>query len=251
MSDSVATPQGIRGMIVTGVTGLNLILGLAALLATTIGWSSIGAWCLLACVMLDFADGALARHWKVCSDFGAQLDSLADMTSFCIASSVLTFYWFSPEAPLPWIIAASALYVLSGAIRLARFNTGIKLEDEFKGMPTTAVAALVALTYLTFPQLNCWWGIALVVLLSFLMVSVFPYPKFCRMMRYPASFWGILAVGAMIDLSWTIWLSAVAYIASGPLRWLRFKLRARSAARKNPDRARCPDLVGPTFGGCP
>lgn len=227
MSNSLALQQRVRAVIVTGVTGLNLVLGLAALLAITAGLTSFAAWCLLACVMLDAADGALARHWKVSSEFGAQLDSLADMTSFIIASAVLTFYWFSPEAPLVWIVAASSLYVLSGAVRLARFNCSLSMDGEFKGMPTTAVGALVALTYLTFPQLDCLWGISLVVLLSALMVSVFPYPKACRILRYPKWFFVLLGVGACVDLSWTIWLSAVAYILSGPLRWLRYKFRAR------------------------
>ncbi len=212
--------QRFRTVVVTGVTGLNLILGLAALLSLSLDKTTLAAWCLLVAVLLDSADGALARHWEVSSEFGAQLDSLADMTSFIVAGAVLTFYWFSPQVPLALIVTSSSLYVLTGAIRLARFNTELKLKDEFTGMPTTAVAALVSLTYLTYPQLSSWWGIFLVVLMSSLMVSVFPYPKFCRILRYPPWFWAIMMIGAMLDLSWTIWLSAVAYIASGPAKWL-------------------------------
>lgn len=211
----------MRSLIVTGVTGFNLVLGLAALIATTQELPHVAAWLLLGAVLADAADGSLARHWDVTSDFGAQLDSLADMTSFIIASAVLTFYWFSPSLPLPWLAAASCMLALTGAIRLARFNVGLPVETEFQGMPTTAVAALVSLAYLTYPQLNCIWGIALVVILSLLMVSVFPYPKFCRILRYPVWFFVAVAAGCALDLSWTVWLLAVAYILSGPVNWLR------------------------------
>lgn len=232
MVDSAISPtHKVRSLIVNGVTGLNLVLGLAALIATIQGFPNVAAWFLLAAVVADAADGSLARHWKVSSEFGAQLDSLADMTSFIVASSVLAFYWFSPDLPLPWLAAASGVLVLAGAIRLARFNVvSLPVNGQFQGMPTTAVAALVSMTYLTYPQLNHKWGVALLIMLSLLMVSVFPYPKLCRVLRYPRWIFGVMAVGAVIDLSWTLWLSAVGYILAGPVSWLQLRLRGSEPA---------------------
>lgn len=215
------TPFTVHGVIVTAITGMNLLLGVTALLAVTLGAPEFAAWSLLTCVALDAADGFLARHWSVSSAFGAQLDSLADMTSFIVASAVLAFYWFSPEAPLAWVVVAGSMYVLSGAFRLARYNVDGIVDNQFEGMPTTAVAALVSLTYLTYPQLDCLWGVGLMALLAILMVSVFPYPKAARMIKYPKWFFALLAVGAAISVSWTIWLANVAYIVSGPFNWAR------------------------------
>ncbi len=226
---NVKAPRWVPIVLVNACTGLNLVLGLAAVFAATMEHADFAAWMLLACVALDAADGFLARLWKVDSEFGAQLDSLADMTSFIIAGAVLTFYWFytpgDPGLPLFWIGSAAALYVLGGAFRLARFNSGIKVEHEFQGMPTTAVAALVAIAYLTFPEMKSQYGLCWVVALSFLMVSVFPYPKWQKFAKLPPAFYLLVAIGGLVNFDVTVWTLAIAYIFSGPLRWLQRRLR--------------------------
>lgn len=220
---SLAAPQ-IRFLIVTGFTGLNLLLGLMALLYASQDLFPLAAMCLLACVILDACDGSLARKWEVSSPFGAQLDSLADFTSFCIGSAALAYYWFSPEAPFYLIAGASSFYVFTGAVRLARFNVTadpLSPPQYFQGMPTTSVAAVVAIVYLTCPHLSSTWGALLVILLGLLMVSVFPYPKVCRLLRIPVWFWGLVALAAAVNLPWTAWTLAAAYILSGPIIWLK------------------------------
>lgn len=227
-----ATPKVGHFLIVTGFTGLNLVLGLIALFFIMVDVTTVAAWCLLACVAIDALDGMLARHWCVTSDFGAQLDSLADMTSFTIASAVLMFYWLEPDLPFALMAAASCLYVLSGAVRLARFNTSLPssqyFQDQyFQGMPTTVVAAVVAMAYLTYPQLDSLWGVSLVALLTVLMVSVFPYPKFCQVRKLPAALWLVVFLGVLLSPAWALWLLALAYIASGPTLWVYGRLRRR------------------------
>ena len=86
-------------VIVNTFTGFNLLIGVLALIAAASGAITTAAWGLLLCVLLDGCDGPLARRWRVATDFGAQLDSLADMTSFIIAGAALTFYWVRPTAP--------------------------------------------------------------------------------------------------------------------------------------------------------
>ncbi len=224
-----AAPVTIRFLIVSGFTSFNLLLGLSALLLAVADCMALAAWCLLACVLLDAVDGLLARHWNVTSAFGAQFDSLADMTSFTIASAVLFFYWLQPGMHVLMLAGASGLYVLSGAIRLARFNVSLPSTQYFQGMPTTIVAAVVATTYLAFPQLNSALGVLLVVLLALLMVSVFPYPKLSQIRKLPPLVWPMIVVGMLIHFSWTIWIIGLMYITTGPAIWLHQRIaRVRS-----------------------
>jgi CDP-diacylglycerol--serine O-phosphatidyltransferase len=219
----------VRLLIVNSFTSLNLMLGLLALFATIAGVTSVAAWCLLACVVIDACDGSLARHWHVTSAFGAQLDSLADMTSFSIASGVLAYYWLQPKVPFVLVAGASCLYILSGAIRLARFTAtqASEYSPYFQGMPTTTVAAVVATTYLAVPQINSLWGLALVVVLALLMVSVFPYPRLSELRRCPPWLWLIVLCGILINPPWAFWLLSLSYIAVGPLIWLYRRYTAR------------------------
>jgi CDP-diacylglycerol--serine O-phosphatidyltransferase len=210
--------------VVNSCTASNLIFGMISLMNSGRGCTRLAAWCLLAAVIMDAVDGFLARRWRVASEFGANLDSLADMTSFNIAGAVLTFYWFS-GAGVPYYLMglASLLYAVMGACRLARFNTAPKLSGEFQGVPTTGVAVIVAITHLTCPAINPWLGMSLVTLLSILMVSTFPYPKFDRMLKYPAWIWGAWLVVAYCNFLWTMWLSIGLYLLAGPLIWLSRK----------------------------
>ncbi len=217
----------LRFLIVTSFTGLNLVLGLLSLFVAVAGYMELAAIVLIVCTILDACDGALARYWGVTSEFGEQLDSLADMTAFTIGSAVLAFYWLEPKIPFAMLAGASCLYVLSGAIRLARFNVSVPSSQYFQGLPTTFVAAIVATTYLAHPQLNSGWGFGLVVLLAVLMVSMFPYPKLCHTRKFPLWLWGIIAGGLLINWSWMLWLMALIYLLTGPAIWLYRLYKAR------------------------
>ena len=205
--------------LVTACTSANLLLGLLAVLAVMAGFPSVAAWCLLICVVMDALDGALAKFWNVATPFGAQLDSLADMTSFIVAGSVLAFAWLKPFIALPIIGAASGLWLLTGAYRLARFNVTAP-GPYFTGLPTTFVTAVLSGTYLTAPHLPAVWALALVVTLACLMVSFFPYPKRGQLKRVPVWLWITVASGAVVNFHGTLWLLALAYILSGPILWV-------------------------------
>lgn len=222
----------LRFVIVNAFTGINLLIGVLSLIAATTGSISLAAWGLLLCVLLDTCDGSLARRWRVTTDFGAHLDSLADMTSFIIAIAALIFYWVRPTTPFLLIAAISGLYALSGAIRLARFNSTVAQSGYFQGMPTTFVAAIVAANYLVNPSLDSYWIMALVSLLAILMVSILPYPKLGEILRHsPPWIWVGLAIGAMFSLPWTVWILSVAYICLGPAIWL-YRLAKQHKARE-------------------
>ena len=221
-----STKSKVQFVVVNGFTAASLVLGFASLILTTMGLLTTAAFCLLASVLLDGCDGNLARRWKVASTFGAQLDSLADMTAFGVAAAALAYYWLLEKDPAqPWLIGvASCLIVLTGAIRLARFNVTPKNENYFQGIPTTFAAAAIAVIYLTTPNLNLILGFSFVSALALLMVSAFPYAKWTQVRQLPK--WLLLAgvVGVILNPSVGLLTIACAYICSGPVLWVKQRL---------------------------
>ena len=84
----------LKSNIVSLVTGANLVFGTVAIVLSSLGHGRWAVLCLGLAMLMDAADGHLARKWNVFSDFGAELDSLADLTSFVVANAVLIFFWF-------------------------------------------------------------------------------------------------------------------------------------------------------------
>lgn len=216
----------VRFAVVNGFTAASLVLGFASLIFTTAGFLTTAATCLLASVLLDGCDGTLARRWRVASSFGAQLDSMADMTAFGVAAAALSYYWLMDKDPTqPLLIAvASCLVALTGAIRLARFNVTPKNEAFFEGIPTTFAAAAIAIIYLTTPNLNVIWGTILVGGLAILMISAFPYAKWEQVRQLPKWLLLVGIAGAIVNLSVTTLTLASAYICSGPVLWLHRRI---------------------------
>lgn len=227
--DGMSRLERLQFVIVNSFTSFNLFIGLLSLLVAATGSIQLAAWGILLCVFLDGCDGLLARRWDVTSDFGTQLDSLADMTSFIIASGALAYYWVvSPSAPIPLIViaGASGLYVIAGAFRLARFNTTSTQPGYFQGLPTTGVAGVIAVNTLLYPAMNSYWVVALVTLLAVLMVSLFPYPKFSSFVsRCPRGLFPLLLAAAFVNLSGTLLVLMVIYLGSGPVISLSRRLR--------------------------
>ncbi|HSQ98237.1 MAG TPA: phosphatidylcholine/phosphatidylserine synthase [Rickettsiales bacterium] len=139
-----------------------LIPNMISLLALCFGVTSIKlaysgyfmsaiSFILLAC-FLDGIDGRVARFLNVSSDFGIQMDSLADVVNFGVAPGFVVYYWKMNEFGydmLPWSLVL--LLACCMAIRLARFNVATKVENKenplvkyfFTGMPAPAVACMV------------------------------------------------------------------------------------------------------------
>ncbi|NLU98824.1 CDP-diacylglycerol--serine O-phosphatidyltransferase [Marinomonas sp. UCMA 3892] len=96
-------------------------------------------------MIFDGLDGRVARLTHTQSAFGAEYDSLADMVSFGIAPALVVFTWsLAPLGKIGWI--AAFIYAVGAALRLARFNTMLGVEEKryFTGLPSPAAAALVA-----------------------------------------------------------------------------------------------------------
>lgn len=146
---------------------------------------------ILAACIFDALDGRLARLGGHESAFGREFDSLADIVSFGVAPALMVYKVVLVEFPtLGWMVAS--LYLLCGALRLARFNCLAALDSgtaskEFRGFPIPAAAGLTASLTLFMlwlaegeHHLRQWrWLLpSLLIFLSFMMFSRFQYPSF-------------------------------------------------------------------------
>ncbi|MBI2681306.1 MAG: CDP-diacylglycerol--serine O-phosphatidyltransferase [Candidatus Solibacter usitatus] len=197
-------------------------------------------------VLLDGLDGRIARMTNTTSDFGREMDSLADVISFGIAPAVLAFAWgvqsVDPVIGVglrKQILSAghfvAFLFLLCGSARLARFNVqknpvpknpGRPNRKYFVGLPIPAGAAMVAAVVYSNsePVTNWMWTVAwigLLALLSFLMVSTWRYYSFkdVSLLR-PRSPLTVILLGIVIYLFWHysqlgLLAMAIVYVGSG------------------------------------
>lgn len=215
----------LKSAIVSLVTGMNLLFGVAAIILASLDHGRWAVLCLVLGMLFDAVDGALARKWAVFSDFGAELDSLADLVSFVVANSVLIFFWFYGDVHLFYQIIATSVFLLGGAFRLARFNVAPTSGGIFEGMPTTGVAILVAAIYLTYPDMSPSYGLCWQTLLGFLMISQFRYPKLEKLLLVPKPVYLIAIALAVYDLQLATAAGCLTYVLSGPI----ISLKQRSA----------------------
>ncbi|BFM51087.1 CDP-diacylglycerol--serine O-phosphatidyltransferase [Marinomonas sp. THO17] len=122
-----------------------LFSGFYSIIAAMNGDYGHAAVAIFIAMVFDGLDGRVARLTHTQSAFGAEYDSLADMVSFGIAPALVAFTWsLAPLGKVGWI--AAFIYAVGAALRLARFNTMLSVEEKryFTGLPSPAAAAIVA-----------------------------------------------------------------------------------------------------------
>jgi CDP-diacylglycerol--serine O-phosphatidyltransferase len=165
---------------------------------THLDWAAIA---ILFAIPFDALDGRIARMTNTATDFGKELDSLADVITFGVAPSLLAMIWgfqFLPDSINPTLrdhlMQAGAffcfLFLIGGASRLARFNISQDAQPRnpgrpdrkyFVGMPIPAAAGLLASTvHLCYGYpVEAWWiaivWVCFVGLAGFLMVSTWRF----------------------------------------------------------------------------
>jgi len=174
-------------------TTLNIVCGFLSMIVAAQGQFIIAAWVIIAAAVFDSLDGIMARMTHSSSQFGVELDSLADVVSFGAAPSFMIYQVLFFRTIEPWGILIAALPVVFGAIRLARFNVQLIGFDKeyFNGLPIPMQAITVCAFILQFGGeiigTNSMAGIeliALVISLSLLMVSHVKYdtmPKLSKL----------------------------------------------------------------------
>ena len=140
----------IKSNIPNFITLSNLFLGFVSIVLLALSLASndinlkIACYLIFIAAFLDTLDGKVARKLKISSDFGKEIDSLADLISFCLVPSLLIFVWYSKisEIQLIPLIFLSSFPIILGAIRLAKYNAIRNMREsvQYIGMPTPANA---------------------------------------------------------------------------------------------------------------
>jgi len=163
----------------------SLFCGFYAVIASMRGDYFHAAVSILIAFVLDGLDGRIARMTHTTSKFGSEYDSLADLVAFGVAPAILAYTW-ALSAYGKWGWLAAFLFVVCGALRLARFNVQIGLIESkyFNGLPIPGAASVVTTGVLFFYYLggegrfNDLFVLITVVCLSLFMVSSIKYYSF-------------------------------------------------------------------------
>jgi len=127
------------------ITLLNLLSGIFSIYYGMTGNLQFAGILIFLAAVFDFFDGFSARLLNAKSAIGVQLDSLADMVSFGVAPAFVLFHTIKTLTVTPDYLPFVAFIVpLFAALRLAKFNVDDSQQTSFKGMPTPAVALLLA-----------------------------------------------------------------------------------------------------------
>lgn len=188
----------LRYTIPNSFTALSLLLGVASIVTTQLGDLELAAWIIVWCGLLDVLDGVSARLLKATSNFGAEFDSMADLVSFGVAPAVLVLNAGLQIAGVEvdtgqfWVLlVAVGVFVLAGAMRLARFNLTSEETEKgwFAGIPITAagggLTSSIVLVLLHHEDvaaslpLHLYFPVFMFVL-ALLMISRIRFPKATR-----------------------------------------------------------------------
>ena len=203
------------------LTTFGLFAGFFAIVLATKGQYADAAIAIFVAMLFDGLDGRVARLTNTQSSFGEQYDSMADMLSFCVAPALLVYFWqFSDLGKIGWL--GAFVYTAAGALRLARFNTQIGVDDKryFQGLPSPAAAALVAgmvwtkqsigvTEYDQYLTLVSW---IILVGAGVLMVSNIRYYSFKEINLKGRSSFKLLLVATLIIIVITLWPSVILFV---------------------------------------
>lgn len=211
----------------------NLFCGFWAIISVFQDKFFYAAVAILLASVFDVLDGKVARLSGSTSKFGVQYDSLADLVSFGIAPALLAFSWaLRPYGKFGWL--AAFLFVVCGALRLARFNVQSSSGEVkyFKGLPIPAAALMIALTILLYIELieTDWVKdiavLAMIYVLAFLMVSNIRYFSFKELdlaKRKPFSIFIFVILSMIVIIMQPVivlFVFALAYVFSGPVNMI-------------------------------
>jgi CDP-diacylglycerol--serine O-phosphatidyltransferase len=227
----------LRAVVPNAVTALALCVGLTSVRFAISGQWANAIYCILAAAVLDGMDGRIARALKGQSRFGAELDSLSDVIAFGVSPALVLHLWSLQHWPrIGWIFALA--YAACQALRLARFNAQIDVEDQphksagfLTGVPAPAGAGLLLLPiYLWLASGQSWawlqdyrlvapWA-ALIAFLAISNVATFSWGslRLRRNIRLEAIVIIALLGAAVASATWeTLSFIALVYLALIPL----------------------------------
>ena len=227
-----------------------LFAGFYAIVAAINGTFELAAVSIFVAMVLYGMDGRIARLTNTQSEFGAEYDSLSDIVSFGLAPALVAYEWLLFElGKVGWL--AAFVYTACAALRLARFNTQAKSEDNrfFQGLPSPAAAAVLAgVVWLgnTYELRESTISLSLLLMVTFavaaLMVSNVRYNSFKDLdLRGRVPFMTVLLIVlgfvlVSLEPASVLCLLFVGYAISGPvvtLMQIRQRRQERRSQQKN------------------
>ncbi|MDR1125177.1 MAG: CDP-diacylglycerol--serine O-phosphatidyltransferase [Deltaproteobacteria bacterium] len=209
---------------------------------------------ILISALLDGMDGKVARLTHSASDFGVQMDSLADAIAFGAAPAYMVYFW-QLQSLGNLGLAVAFLFMACGALRLARFNVmaGTSASKKyFTGLPIPAAACALACLVLFQQYLPAgvntiitWFSLFLTLVLGLLMVSRIPYFAFKEFGDLKVKTFNLLVAAAVIFALVIVsprifgFSIFIAYLVSGPaiVLYRRKKAAASSGGSAAPAKA--------------
>lgn len=199
----------------------NLACGFFSILASAKGNYAGAGWLILIAAVFDMFDGRVARMLDAESEFGVEMDSLADTVSFCAAPAFLMYFFVLQAQPI-WGAPIACVYTCFGVLRLAKFNTKAKSGETskkyFSGLPVPTPAAILASFAISYtimegnmgghnirfvshylPHLYNFVWFAMLIL-SLLMVSNIPYAAFKAKREKKLNIWTLLLLVFLVVL---------------------------------------------------
>lgn len=238
----------INRLIPNALTLMGLCAGM-----TAVRWALEERWevavaAVVVAMVIDGLDGPVARLMKATSEFGAQLDSLADFVNFGVTPAIIVYLWAMQDlGGLAWALAL--VYAMCCALRLARFNAALTQDDKpawaskfFVGVPAPAGAGLMLLPMVLSFKLGdeifrsqVLNGIVFIGVAA-LMVSQLPTYSSKRI-KVPLRHVGFVLIGVgafaafLVSTPWvTLSVAGLAYLVSIPLAQISFrKMRSTMA----------------------
>jgi len=237
---------GIR-LLPNAVTVLALCVGLSAVYFALDARFELAVAAVAVAALCDALDGRLARMLDASSRIGAELDSLADLVSFGVAPALVLYVWALEGNRFGWTVAL--IFAVCMALRLARFNTLIDVEDEFPfakeffvGVPAPAAAMTVGIPlYVTLHFGPGWWSTPVLVALwalvvAGLMVSRLPTLSL-KTVRVPPRYVAPLLVGVGLAAAAliTVQFLGLAIVAAGYLVLIPYTLHRYRWLSRHPE----------------
>jgi len=227
-------------------TSASLFGGFYAIIASIQGRYEAAAIAIVISCVFDGLDGRIARITRTTSLFGKEYDSLSDLVAFGVAPGILAFQWaLHSFGRLGWL--AAFMYVICGALRLARFNVQKNTLDvnSFKGLPIPSAACFIASAILLASALNgiekykSLLIIVMIYTLSFLMVSSVDYLNFKKFDIRNQKPFNVLVSIILICLviayrpKILLFIIMLLYVLSGPVITL-YRFHKKRAVDKGP-----------------
>lgn len=242
----------LRAIVPNAVTALALCVGLSAVRFAIAGEWALAVAMTVTAGVLDGMDGRIARALNGQSKFGAELDSLSDVIAFGVSPALVMHLWALQQWPrLGWIAALA--YAACMALRLARFNARIDVEEQphksagfLTGVPAPAGAGLMMLPLIVWLASDRQWDwlqdyrlvapwAAFIAFLAISNLATYSWSslRLRRSVRLPAIVLIAILGGALVSAPWeTLTVVSLGYLALIPFSirsYAKVKRRRRAA----------------------